>query len=228
MIKNKPLIKESYGDYLKAIYTLSLDHSPVSTSSLAKEMKVTNASASDMVRRLSKEKYTLHFAYKGVTLAKKGETIALILLRRHRLWEVFLNNILKIPSADVHQYAELLEHATDDSLEEYLDAYLGYPEKDPHGCPIPSKDGKIDEVPQYRLSDLKKGEKAEIIQFRDEDTELLKYLHESGITLGKIVEVKKKIAYDNSLQIFLDAKNIILGKKIATTVIVKILKHAKN
>ncbi|WP_372369069.1 metal-dependent transcriptional regulator [Candidatus Uabimicrobium sp. HlEnr_7] len=223
MSKNSPFIKESYGDYLKAIYIIALDQNPVSTSSLAKEMKVSNASASDMVRRLSKEGYVDHLPYKGVSLTEKGEKIALSLLRRHRLWEVFLNNTLKIPSENVHQYAELLEHVTDSSLEEYLDAFLGYPEKDPHGCPIPSKDGKIVRVPQCRLSELKQGQKAEIIQFREEDPVLLKYLYDVGIDLGTIVEVEDKVNYDNSSQLRIGSKSICLGEKITTTLIVKLL-----
>lgn len=223
MNKNSSLIRESYGDYLKAIYILALDQTPVSTSSLAREMKVSNASASDMVRRLSKEDYANHLPYKGVSLTEKGEKIALSLLRRHRLWEVFLKNILKIPSENVHQYAELLEHVTDDSLEEYLDAFLGYPEKDPHGCPIPSKDGTVARVPQCRLSELQDGQQAEIIQFREEDPSLLKYLYDVGIELGTVVKIEKKIDYDNSLQLQIGRKSICLGEKITTTLIVRLL-----
>lgn len=223
MSKNNPLIKESYGDYLKAIYILSLDQSPVSTSSLAREMKVSNASASDMVRRLSKENYANHLPYKGVSLTEKGKKIALILLRRHRLWEVFLKNILKIPSENVHQYAELLEHVTDESLEEYLDAFLGYPERDPHGCPIPRKDGTVVQVPQCRLSELNEGQSAKIMQFREEDPALLKYLYDLGMDLGAVVYIEKKISYDNSLQLRIADKSVCLGEKITTTLIVKIL-----
>ncbi|BBM82976.1 metal-dependent transcriptional regulator [Candidatus Uabimicrobium amorphum] len=223
MNKNSSFIRESYGDYLKAIYILALDETPVSTSSLAKEMKVSNASASDMIRRLSKENYADHLPYKGVSLTTKGEKIALSLLRRHRLWEVFLKNTLKIPSENVHQYAELLEHVTDDSLEEYLDAFLGYPEKDPHGCPIPRKDGTVASIPQCRLSELKEGQQAEIIQFREEEPSLLKYLYDVGIELGTNVKIEKKISYDNSLQLQIDGKSICLGEKITTTLIVKLL-----
>lgn len=221
MEKNSGIIKETYGDYLKTIYELSLKHSPVSTSALAKQMQVTDASASVMIRRLSKDSYVVHVPYQGVTLTEEGEKIALSLLRRHRLWEVFLSKFLKIPLANVHQYAELLEHATDNSLEDYLAAFLKEPEKDPHGNPIPTKDGQVSQFSSCRLVDLLENQSAEILQFTDEDPDLLRYLHELGIKPGTHITVQKRIPYDNSILINADESNIHLGSKIASTLMVR-------
>ncbi len=213
-------INSTYGHYLKVIYDLALDGSPVSTSTIAKRLRVSNASVSDMLRKLDKDRFVDHVPYKGVELTERGKQEALRLLRRHRLWELFLVEFMKMPWDSVHVQADRLEHATDELLEERLAELLGNPEHDPHGDPIPSRDGSIEEPPRIRLSEMRKGETARMLQCTDENPELLKYLQKINLLPGISFSVTDIQSFDGSFLLKIGTREIQISPAVAKLVIV--------
>ena len=145
---------EAEENYLKETYALQLDHDQVTTSMLAQRIGHSAPTVTGMLKRLSGRKWVTYEPYRGVTLTKSGKAAALDVIRRHRLLETFLTRVLDIPWDRVHAEAERLEHALSDYLEGRIDEYLGHPERDPHGSPIPAADGSIDEPDRLHLSDL--------------------------------------------------------------------------
>ena len=190
-------------NYLKAIYKLA-EAQPgieVSTNSVAEALQTRAASVTDMLRRLG-EKGLLHYTrYRGVTLSEEGRRLALLTIRKHRLWEVFLVQHLGFSWDEVHDVAEQMEHIDSDLLIRRLDEFLGYPRHDPHGDPIPSAEGVLLR-PQHRLvSDLRPGDKGTIVAVKNTSVPFLQYLDKLGLTLGTRLEVLDKILFDNSLEI---------------------------
>ena len=214
-------INSTYGHYLKAIYDLSLDISPVSTSKIARQLNVSNASVSDMLRKLNKDKLVHHVPYKGVELTETGTKKALKLLRRHRLWELFLVKYMKMPWETVHIQADRLEHATDELLEERLSELLEHPAHDPHGDPIPSREGKINEPPRLRLSEMKNGESGVVIQCTDENPDLLKHLKKIGLLPGNSFIINDIHAFDGTLVLNINDKEAQVSPTIAGLIIIK-------
>jgi len=213
-------INITYGHYLKVIYELALDGSPVSTSTIARRLKVSNASVSDMLRKLDNDKFVHHVPYKGVELTEKGRQEALRLIRRHRLWELFLVEYMKMPWELVHPQADRLEHATDDVLEERLAELLKHPLLDPHGAPIPAKDGSIDEPPRVRLSDMKKGKTAVILYCTDENPDLLKHLKKNNLLPGISFTVADIQAFDGVYILKIGRNEVQISSTLAKLVIV--------
>ena len=215
------VINSTYGHYLKVIYDLGLDRTPVATSTIAKRLRVSNASVSDMLRKLDKDGFVKHIPYRGVDLTKKGKQEALRLLRRHRLWELFLVKFMKLPWESVHLQADRLEHATDELLEEQLAELLGNPEHDPHGDPIPTKDGSIEEPLRLRLSEIKKGGTARMLQCTDENPELLKHLKKINLLPGISFRVIDIQSFDGSCLLDINGKETHVSPAIAELVIVR-------
>ena len=213
-------LNQTFGDYLKTIYDLSLDMSPVSTSAIAKRLEVSNASVSDMLRKLHRKNFITHVPYKGASLTSSGRREALRLLRRHRLWELFLIDFMKMPWSLVHTHAERLEHVTDDMLEDRLAQLLGQPKIDPHGDPIPSKNGEIHELPRRRLSEMKSGENAVFRQCINESPEMLGYLKKLEFTPGVRFKLVEILPFDGSYVLRIGKKIIHISPTVAEMVII--------
>lgn len=213
-------MRTSLEDYLKNIYSLQTTDGKVTNMILAEKMNISPAAISDMISKISKSGYIKNTPYKGFELTKKGEKIAINLVRKHRLWEVFLVKNLDYSWEKVHSEAENLEHASSDELISKLEKFLGNPEYDPHGHPIPDKDGKIPESNLICLSEMKVGESAVIKQVSDESSEVLEYLTKAGLKLNDKIIIKEKITFDNSIQINIKSRNIFLSEKLSKNIFV--------
>ena len=214
------MINKSIEDYLKNIYTIKLAVGKVSTSLLAEKLGVSAAAVSDMVSKLSKTGYIKNTPYKGFELTKKGQGIAINLIRKHRIWEVFLLKHLKYPWEQVHTEAENLEHASSDELILKLEDFLEFPKYDPHGDPIPDRNGKFIHDELKPLSNIDIGESVTIKRVPDENSEVLLYLTKMGLKLNDKVKVVEKINFDNSIQILVKKNKIFLSEKLANSIFV--------
>ena len=189
-------------DYLKAIFKLSGIHKKgVSTNSIAEELSTKASSVSDMVKKLSEKKLVDYVKYQGTTLTKEGANIALKVIRKHRLWEVFLVEKLKFGWDEIHEIAEQLEHIKSPKLIDKLDAHLGFPKKDPHGDPIPDKNGLFPTIKKLKLNELKIGEKAILTGVSEDSKDFLSYLDTIGLKLGSSIEVLDYFKFDKSLKV---------------------------
>ena len=214
------MINKSIEDYLKNIYTIKLAVGKVSTSLLAEKLSVSAAAVSDMVSKLSKTGYLKNIPYKGFELTKKGQDIAINLIRKHRIWEVFLLKHLKYPWEQVHTEAENLEHASSDELILKLEDFLKFPKYDPHGDPIPDRNGKFIRDELKPLSNIDVGKSVTIKRVPDENPEVLLHLTKMGLKLNDKVKVVEKINFDNSIQILAKKNKIFLSEKLANSIFV--------
>lgn len=186
-------------NYLKSIYKLSTRKQiTVSTNAIAEALQTSAASVTDMIKRLAEKELVIYAKYKGTRLTPAGEKVAKTLIRKHRLWEVFLVEKLGFTWDEVHEVAEHLEHIPSRQLIERLDEFLGFPKVDPHGDPIPDSEGNIQEQAKAPLSDLNAGQCGVVIGVKDTSSEFLQYLDRVGIGLGTSLEVIDCISYDDS------------------------------
>lgn len=167
-------------DYLKTIYDLESSMGKVTTNALAEKLDIAPASVTGMIKKLSEKNLVTHKRYQGVSLTKSGKKIALEVIRHHRLIELYLKEALGVPWDRVHEEAEKLEHVISEDIEDRIDEFLGHPKSDPHGSPIPTRDGVIDNEDTTSLADLDTGHAAEIYEVSDHDPEFLRYLGEMG------------------------------------------------
>lgn len=204
-------------NYIKTIYALSAhEEDAVSTNALAEALDTKAASVSDMLKKLSRKDLTHYVKYKGVKLSSFGKKEALKILRKHRLWETFLVEKLKFNWDEVHEVAEQLEHIKSGYLVEQLDAFLGYPEIDPHGDPIPDKDGEIKVRKKQLLSEMQKGASAKVIGVNDSSAIFLQYLDKIGIGLGSNIKVLDIMDFDQSVEIHINNNQRLLVSKEVT------------
>jgi len=215
-----PTYTTSVEDYLKAIYELSRESGAAATNEVAARLTVAPASVSAMMRRLTGQGLVAHERYGALRLTKKGRTVALQLVRRHRVIEAYLVTALGYGWDEVHEEAERLEHAASPELINRMAAAIGEPAVDPHGAPIPTAHGKLEEPRHRRLGDLVPGEQARIVQVEDEDPELLRYLASMRFVPGATVRCMKKDPYDGPITIRVGAKNHIIGPPLAARVFV--------
>ena len=195
-------------NYLKTIFLLSENgKKSVSTNDLADAMQTTAASASDMIRKLAAKGLLQHEKYRGVQIIESGRKEALRLVRKHRLWEVFLVEKLYFKWDEVNEVAEQLEHIRSPLLIERLDNFLGNPKYDPHGDPIPDAHGEYAPKPKIQLSQLSVGKKATIVAVKDTGALFLQYLDKIGAYIGATVYLKDRVEYDGSVQIQIDNSN---------------------
>lgn len=217
-------------DYIKAIYTFQQRNGKsVSATYLAERLNVSKAAVSDMGKKLAIQGYIKYEAYKGATIVKKGEKLALKLLRRHRLWEVFLIEVLKLDWGEVHDEAEKLEHSTSEKLIDAIDKYLHYPKFDPHGHPIPNKDGEFPHTPSVislKESTIKR--KYRIVRFDDESSELMKYFNQLGISLYSEVFLSDRLEFDDSVFVEVAGRTQSLSSKIAERIFVTELEEIND
>jgi DtxR family transcriptional regulator, Mn-dependent transcriptional regulator len=210
-------------NYLKAIYRLSagMNHE-VSTNSIAEKLQTKASSVTDMMKKLASKKLINYKKYQGVTLSAKGQKEAIKIVRKHRLWEVFLVEKLKFGWDEVHSIAEQLEHIQSEELIKRLDEFLGNPQHDPHGDPIPDEKGNINQLNNFFLSDLKESESGIIVGVKDSSSVFLQYLHNNGVVLGIKIKAIKISEYDNSTEIMLNGKKtLIVSEKVARNLYVK-------
>jgi DtxR family Mn-dependent transcriptional regulator len=209
-------------NYLKAIYHLESDSKKgISTNAIAKSLKTKASSVTDMVKKLSEKEVVLYVKYQGVTLTAFGKKTAANIVRKHRLWEVFLVEKLNFSWDEVHEVAEQLEHIKSAKLINQLDALLGFPTHDPHGDPIPDKEGNLKTVEKSLLATLSKNESGICIGVDDSSSEFLQFLDKKGITLGKKITILDKEDFDDSLSIEIDGEKLSISKKIANNLYIK-------
>lgn len=188
-------------NYIKAIFHLQQADGTVTTNELAAELKTKPASVTDMMKKLKTKKLVHYEAYHGFRLSNEGRKLALIIIRRHRLWEFFLAEKLKFSWEEVHAVAEDLEHVSSKKLIDKLDEFLGFPRFDPHGDPIPDANGRIETSRQVCLQDLPVNTMAVVSHVSDQSNEMLELLGHKKIGIGTRLEVKRKFSFDNSLEI---------------------------
>jgi DtxR family Mn-dependent transcriptional regulator len=181
----------SVEDYLKTIYKIEESSGAAATNDIATRLAVAPASVSGMVRRLADQGLLEHERYRGVRLTDEGRRVALSTMRRHRIIELYLVEQLGYSWDLVHDEAERLEHAASNELIDRMAAVLGEPTLDPHGAPIPTREGEIEEEDDFPLTDLLIGETGRITRVSDSDSDLLRYLTELGLTLGAVVTIKE-------------------------------------
>jgi len=209
-------------NYIKAVYSLCQNNSgSVSTSALAAKLEITNAATSDMAKGLSKQGFIKYEKYKGVSLTQKGEKTAIEIIRKHRLWELFLMKSLELGWEEVHSEAEHLEHQTTEFLMNKIDDFLGNPKFDPHGEPIPQKDGTIPNMDaQIPLNKSKVGKEYVVKRVSDESKEVMDYFTEIGLNLNSKIKIKNFLKYDNSTIIELNDNVHSFSEKIGKRIFV--------
>ena len=209
-------------NYLKAIYKLQEQNGDtVANSDLAKAMEVHSASVTDMLKKMARKKLINYEKSRGFRLTEKGKQIALSIIRKHRLWEVFLLEKLGFGWDEVHEIAEQLEHIQSESLINRLDAYLGHPKADPHGDPIPNANGVLVKSKSILLSELKKNQSGKFTGVIDHSPAFLSYLDKIGIALGDTIKIKNVEAFDNSITLQLRGKTeLVVSLKVANSLLV--------
>jgi len=216
------MFSHSEENYLKVIYTIELTKSKnVSTTLIAKKIHTKASSVTDMLKKLADKKLVNYEKYKGVSLTKKGKSIAVNIVRKHRLWEVFLVNKLNYNWDEVHEMAEQLEHIKSDSLINRLDAFLNFPKHDPHGDPIPDENGNIALHKNVMLSFIQANNSCVVIGLKDSSSDFLKFLDNLNISLGSVLKVISKEAFDNSMIIENNNHIISISNQISKNIFVK-------
>jgi DtxR family transcriptional regulator, Mn-dependent transcriptional regulator len=206
--QNTLILTTAEENYLKAIFKISeSDKKSVSTNAISAILKTTPASVTDMVRKLAEKEYINYTKYKGVSLTNEGNKIAIELIRRHRLWEVFLVDKLRFSWENIHEIAEQLEHINNAELISRLDAYLDYPKFDPHGEPIPNFNGKFTLRNQLQLSEISSNQVTSVMGVRDSSKPFLKHLTSMGIKIGTNIIIQERTDYDGALKIYVDKRN---------------------
>ena len=211
----EPEVTDAIQDYAKAIYSLSRRDDAVSTSALADRLGVSAATASAMVKRLADFGFVSHEPYRGVRLTNRGERVALEVIRHHRLIELYLAEALGMPWDRVHEEAEVLEHAISSELSDLIAAKLGEPTHDPHGDPIPTRDGRIEEGETRSLADCQDGDEVVLTRVSDSDPEMLRYLGDRGIEPGARLEVMGREPFGGPLNVKVEERELPLGLGLA-------------
>ena len=210
-------------NYLKAILSISLNEDgKVSTNAIANEIGTSAASVSDMLKKLGEKKLIKYEKYKGVELSKLGQNKAVMILRKHRLWETFLVNKLDFNWGEVHDVAEQLEHIQSSELIDRLDIFLEHPKFDPHGEPIPNKEGKIASTNTTPLNELQVNTKGKIMGVSLDEKDFLDYLTKLNITIGTEVILIEKVSFDKSLSIKIENTKQHISSDVAKHLLIKI------
>lgn len=212
---------EADENYLKEIYALEQDHGQVTTSMLAERFGYSPATITGMLKKLALHGWVDYEPYQGVSLTESGRMIALGVIRRHRLLETYLVQVLKVPWERVHAEAERMEHTLSEYMEERIDEALGRPQFDPHGAPIPSVNGQVKNIERLRLSDLAAGEHAEIVEVPDRSPELLTYLNQLGLIPGIEITVVSIETIDGLVTLQTPSGTCTLGQTSANQVFIK-------
>src|SRR5688572_15316462 len=209
-------------NYLKAIYRLSEGGTKaVLTNEIAEILSTKAASVTDMIKKLSLKNLIGYEKYYGVKITKQGKSEALTIIRKHRLWETFLVEKLNFTWDEVHDVAEQLEHIQSPLLIEKLDEFLGFPTADPHGHPIPDKNGKVQSVRQVPLSEAVVNKKCVVRSVKDGTPSFLQYLSKNGVYIGAPIVILEKVEFDGSLEIMIDGKKkVFISRDAAQNLLV--------
>ena len=209
-------------NYLKAILSISLNEGgKVSTNAIANEIGTSAASVSDMLKKLQEKRFIKYEKYKGVELSESGQNKAINILRKHRLWETFLVNKLGFNWSEVHDVAEQLEHIQSAELIDRLDIFLEHPKFDPHGEPIPTKEGKIPSTNTTPLNELQVNTKGKIMGVSLDEKDFLDYLTKLNITIGTEITLLEKISFDKSLSIEIAKTKQHISNDVAKHLLIK-------
>jgi DtxR family Mn-dependent transcriptional regulator len=212
---SRSALTPSVEDYLKAIYRLSAEDRPASTSEIAHLLELSAASVSGMVKRLSEQGLLEHVPYKGTQLTPEGRKAALRMVRRHRLIESYLVKFLDYSWDTVHEEAERLEHAVSDTLVERMASALGHPSVDPHGDPIPDQDGSVREDASSPLSSIPAGDTVEILRVAEHAPERLRFLATLGLRPGVVLTVLDRQPFDGPVTVLVDGDSRTIGNALA-------------
>jgi DtxR family Mn-dependent transcriptional regulator len=212
-------------NYLKIIYKLSAEtESEISTNSIAELTQTKAASVTDMLRKLSEKHFVIYQKYQGVRLTETGESVALQVIRKHRLWEVFLVNKLGFNWDEVHEIAEELEHINSEELIYRLDEFLGFPQCDPHGDPIPDRHGEMPKLGYKNLSEIGQNQKIIMMGVSQHSTNFLQYLAKIGLNLGTTIQVVEINDFDKSLTIKTgENSQSFISYEVAKNLLVKVI-----
>ncbi len=209
-------------NYIKAIYHLAKPSTPsVSTNAIADQMQTKPSSVTDMVKKLADKNLIDYRRYQGVRLTAMGRDCALKIIRKHRLWEVFLVEKLQFAWDEVHDIAEQLEHVRSEKLTDSLDRYLGFPSVDPHGDPIPGKNGEMKKSLKIPLQELAVNGEGICVAVKDSSTAFLKFLDKNKIALGNVIRVVDREEFDGSLLIEVQNRTFNISKEIAKNLYVR-------
>jgi DtxR family Mn-dependent transcriptional regulator len=217
-IQRNALNHQAIEDYLKTIYTLAEEESPVSTSRIAEAREVKPSSVTSMLQRLDQLNLVAYEKHYGVTLTTSGEKIALEVIRHHRLLELYLSEALGFGWDEVHEQADLLEHVISEKMEERMAAVLGDPVFDPHGDPIPARDGTIVSRKTRLLTTIAAGETVTVARIPDDDNERLRYLAELGVTPGAELLVTAVSPFEGPIYADIANENVVIGHTLAQTI----------
>lgn len=207
-------------NYLKIIYHLSEISNPVLTNAIADRIQTKAASVTDMLKKLSEKELVNYVKYQGVTLTEKGKLTAINIVRKHRLWEVFLVDKLNFKWDEVHEVAEELEHIQSSLLIERLDEFLDFPKVDPHGDIIPDKYGNFADLSLIKLSKLKPADKGTITGVSEHSSAFLKHLEKLGLTLGKRIEIIEVLEFDGSVELMVEQQKTNISREVAKHILI--------
>lgn len=217
------MVTQSEENYLKAIYHLgNQGQDAVSTNAIAEKINAKASSVTDMIKKLADKKLADYIKYQGVSLTKQGRIAATSVIRKHRLWEVFLVDKLNFSWDEVHVVAEQLEHINSKKLTKELDAFLDFPTHDPHGDPIPDADGIIKPSEKIMLSKVGVNSSCVCVGVNDSSTSFLKYLDKQNIALGTTIKVIGKEDFDESMQVSINNMILHISKTISNNIYVKL------
>lgn len=207
-------------NYLKAIYHLLEREEQAGTNALAKNLSTSPASVTDMIKRLAEKGLVDYQAYHGVKLTAEGREKALAIVRKHRLWEVFLVKVLHFGWDEIHDTAEQLEHVESPELMRKLDAFLGHPQFDPHGDPIPTEDGRVAVRHTVALSEVTVGQRVTMAGMVVHNDDFLRFLDKIGLQLGVELLVKDVISFDQSMVLQIAEKELVVSGEVARNTLV--------
>lgn len=209
-------------DYLSAIYKFRGQDGTIKANKIAEKLSISNAAVTDMLKKLANDGYVDYKRYQGIKLTTEGEEYAKNMVRRHRIWEVFLHQIIGIPWDKVHKEAHNLEHGASDYLINRMEEMLDFPAFDPHGDPIPSKEGVMPKQKKNKpLSALKENGRGKIVRVNDFDNKFLRYLAKIGFKLGKEIYVKEVLGFDRSMLVVVDGKETSVSSTIAANIFIE-------
>ena len=220
------MFSQAEENYLKAIYSIdSESKGTVSTNLIANKMQTKASSVTDMMKKLAEKGLVVYEKYKGVRLSDEGKKIATSIVRKHRLWECFLVDKLHFSWDEVHDIAEQLEHIKSEALINSLDAFLEFPSYDPHGDPIPNKDGYIYKRKKVALSTLNPQDETVLLGVKDSSDAFLKYLNKKSIAIGNIIKVQSIELFDKSMEITINNNQISITEQVAKNLLVKEIEY---
>ena len=216
------MLSQTEENYIKAILSLSESNKDfeTSTNKIAAKIKTKPPTVTNMLRNLKTKKLITYEKYKNVQLTGEGKKVAHQIVRKHRLWEVFLYEKLKFSWDEIHEIAEQLEHTVSDKLTDKLDEFLGFPTVDPHGDPIPDKNGKVIKLDVHTLSSAARKKKLTIASLSNSSDEFLKYLDKIGLSIGDVIEITDKEVFDNSILVKHKKRVMTLSDGVAKNILV--------